>query len=297
MDAQSKQAPRGSLVITEPDRLAEVLATVLRKKGKSANAIAKECGINQGQLSRLLNGKLKRVTTLTYQRLLSVAPPDDMSEIRRLFLPDNARAAISAHEGRLHELENSPEAKLGLSEEERAFVGGLAAEYPKVSRALQKLVRVYAKRRHSYVRWVAALRNVLEPLNRFFTTLGVERGFHELSKDELATFVAHGLERERILLDRDPDLVRAQRAAENVHQTKAMLKARTAHFGVGRPYCWDFVRPRHHLTLEEFGALEDVHGAGTAADPYVFDTESPLKRPRRRRGKYELDAVKTSPDE
>ncbi len=171
------------MVIADPDRLAEVLATVLRNQGKSANALAKECGMNQGQLSRLLNSKLKRVSTLTYRRLLSIAPPDETSEIRGLFLSDDARAAISAHEGWLYELENSPEEQVGLTEEERVSVAELAAEYPKVRRALEKLGRVYNKRQHTYVRWVAALRDVLEPLNRFFTTLGVERGFDELSKD------------------------------------------------------------------------------------------------------------------
>lgn len=235
----------------------------------SANALAKECGIDQGQLSRLLNRKLKRVSTLTYKRLLSTGLPDEMSEMQRLLLSGKTQAVISAHQVWLRDRENSQESEAGLSPEERKLVSELASDYPKVRRALQKLARVVRTHRHDYGRWLAALRDVLEPLNRYFTTLGVERGFHEFSKDELASFVTHGLERERILLNRGPDLVRAQQAAENVGQISYTLGERIMRFGFGRPYCW------------EFRAIADT-SAGTVADPYVLYPEVPLKRPRPR---------------
>ena len=271
------------MVITNRDGLAKVLETIIEKRGKGANSLAKECRIDQAQLSRLLRGKLQRVSVLTYKRLLSIAlAPELLDRIRGLFLSENAREALSTLADRLAELQDTPESRLGLTPGERSVMKRLVEEHPKLRTALNRFDRTVQKRGHTYERKVAALRAVLEPLNRFYTTLGIERGVHELTDEEQAAFIAHGLERERILLEREPDLVRAQRADGKLSEIKTASKTRTEHFGFGRPFCWDFMKPKLSDVLEAAFSSPGVQRRSDGTK-YV-DTPSPLfQRSRKKR--------------
>ena len=80
----------------------------------------------------------------------------------------------------------------------------------RVRRAFERLIRVGKNRRHSISRLVVSVQSALDPLGRANVTNGIERSWSELTQDERARFLASGLDRECILLERHEERVRAQ---------------------------------------------------------------------------------------
>ena len=241
------------LKIRDRELLAEALQRVLDKLGRSTHAVAVAYGVPQPQLNKVLNRKRGGLTTRSYNQLLwlaacagadSEAERDHIKALHGLFREGGELAARGTdwlHSQEMLDIFTSvygrrersvtrandrwiggqmifhfPGVEFGLTLEEQRKLGRLAESNPRLKRALKNLLQVIRQRNHDLSRMMVAFVTAIAPLNHYFATSGVERGFHEFKDDELAKFVALGLERERLLLEREHDATRVQKAAKSL---------------------------------------------------------------------------------
>ncbi len=236
------------LRIADPIRLSRALGRIVERlgKGRSVNSVAKEYEVSQPQLTKLLNQRRSGMTVRTFNELqwlawCASAPNKDsrnfmkrqkdlafhgieilaafaswkesqeLIDIRDSVLSSGAQAALGAFYDEIFRLfSDYPGVLLGLDQEERQRLGKLVDNNKRLRRSLQRLTKVLTERNHIQHRWTLAFVRAIAPLNLYFTTGGIERCMQELDDEELASFVAFGLERERILLDRPHERARAQ---------------------------------------------------------------------------------------
>jgi transcriptional regulator with XRE-family HTH domain len=246
---ESAQGGGERLKIRDRELLAGALRRILGKLGSSTNAVADEYGVSQPQLNKILNRKRNGLTTRSYNELLWLAAcvrvprgeeRDHVKALHPLFVLDADRAArgtdwlrsrealdifasvygrkersvTRTYDGWVDEqIFRHPGVRFGLTLEERERLGRLSENNRRLKRALKGLRQVIHQRHHDSSRMMVAFVNAIAPLNNYFATCGVERGFHELKDDELEKFVALGLERERLLLEREHDSARIQAVA------------------------------------------------------------------------------------
>ena len=183
---------------------------------------------------------MKQIDPVTYAKLRR-ATGRWWIQIESLFLPPEASGSLGGYRDWMAQQERSAEALLGLSRDERRLLRRLR-RVPKLKRALTALDETFEKRRCSLRRRLMAFRSVLEPLNRYYTTDGIEVGFKDLTERELLDFVFWGVKREELLIrKRETEERRAQQAAESVEERENELECRD--LGVSNPvFCWDFMR-------------------------------------------------------
>lgn len=192
-----------SLEIRDRTRLAGKLRLIVERSGLSVNAFAGEHGISQPLLWFLLNEKRKRVSVDTYHTLMRLTSSQEAQVIKELFLDDQAQDVIATYWLWMHRVRIAP---ITVPRKELMSL----MNDTRVRRAFVHLVQVVKNRRHPMSRVVVAVRSALLPLERTHATKGVERSWSELTEDERGRFLAAGLDRERILLERDEERVRAQ---------------------------------------------------------------------------------------
>lgn len=251
------------LKIADRRRLSQALRRIINRlgKGRSVLSVAGEYGVSQPQLAKLLNERRQGLTTATFNELLwlSACASADTAElrghirslhpiflfdavlaahgtdwldsqeafdIRRSVLTPETDEALRAYGREIDRLNDETPGGLGLTLKERDRLGRLRKTHGRLGRVVERFFKTINRRNHDDARWMAAFVRTLAPLNLYFTTGGVERGFHELDDDELAKFVAMGLERELILLKRDHASARAQ---ANVAVQDQIEQARDAH--------------------------------------------------------------------
>ena len=95
--------------------------------------------------------------------------------------------------------------------ERREILKHLKAQRPWVLNRFQSFLE---KRGHLGARSDMAIARAVDPLLDGPESGFVERSWRDLSDDELARFVDAGLARERILLNRSPDVMRTQEISE-----------------------------------------------------------------------------------
>ena len=208
---------------------------------ESFRSFAKRSKISQSTLSHLLAGERRWIQRRTYERLRRCAGPWGL-RLERCFGGD-AAAVIrdEAADWFVRELDR-PEAKRGLSAVERKRLRSLYEESPRLRRAVERLNRALSATDSQVGRRLAAYCSAVAPLNRFFETGGLERGFNELSDTELANFVAWGLDRERVLLHRPRDVIRRQWMSANFENFNEQKARRSSELGKADATCsWDFM--------------------------------------------------------
>jgi plasmid maintenance system antidote protein VapI len=217
--------------IADPPTLAALLASAINEHfGGNQSRAAREVGLKQPTLSRLLGGLQKSITAGTVKRLHRVIPASDHERLAACLLNQASFTTLSQYqnwlvtrERRLESLdarrENPADSmhrrdSLDRDQERRYLLRKMAELCPsQVRRFLATMERRGMK---ASPRVALALNVVIEPLLDSHLTGGIERGCYDLTADEFITFVEAGLAREDILLNRSPDGIRAQEAAEFV---------------------------------------------------------------------------------
>jgi transposase-like protein len=214
-------------------RLARALSEVIKTRfSDSQSAAAREWGIDQSTLSRLIGQRRAQITPRLATRLIDVLPEESATAVAASLLTPRAYDALTAHRNWLEMRElwfrysfrvpnsGSRTARISVSitrshdriEDRREMLAEMAAL---CSAQLRKFLRGVAKQGLANSPRVAvALNNVIAPLVERGIAGSIERGGGELTREEFIQFVEAGLVREEILLNRSPDAIRAQEVSE-----------------------------------------------------------------------------------
>lgn len=230
---RSKARSKGwTFTILDRGRLAAVLDRAIRTRfGGNVSAAARSVGMPQSQVYRFSRGALGGARRETLERLAKLVLPSERREIRAALLPRETVVALRRYDRWLRE--SAAPAVLGLDVLSSLVKRPWEAETASATLAfrsheLQRLVRVLRRRfpqpfdrfagemqrrGHARQRRIAlAVARVVAPLLDAGASGGIERDVDELSESELRRFLAAGFARERILLRRAPDVLRAQEA-------------------------------------------------------------------------------------
>ena len=238
------QVPRQRwIVIRDRVELGRMLEVAWR--GKKQADIEKRYGIRQPLVSELLKAKLDRITLESYRTLRrAVGVSWWRLKMEPLFLAPGAAGALESYKGWMIRDEQTEEAQLGLSRDQRRLLRRLAyGPGSKLKKAYRALDETCAKRSCSLRRRLAAFRSAIEPLNRYYTTDGIEPGFTDFGNEkDLINFVYWGLKREELLLRmREADERRAQQADQSAEDRDDELERRD--LGVSDSlFSWDFMK-------------------------------------------------------
>ena len=216
----------------------------------SSQAVADYLELSRETIKRLEEGKLSRIGLATYRRLMEVAQKDSY-HLQRAVLSEATRARLKKANDRLAAAFEDEESSLGLPQAIRIRLRELMRK-KRFRKTVTGFIRLLESHGHSPLRRREAFRAVLSPLNGFQTTHGIERGFHELSNNELASFVAAGLRWQMVLLKRGADVARAQSRAKRPPDGTFELG------DVSPEYSWDFLEGERLWALSELRADLDI---------------------------------------
>lgn len=223
-------------IVQERDTFAAILnEAILSRYDGNRNAAAKAVGIPYTTLKRYLEQRGAAVRHETIERLRKLVGGGHASRLEAALLSPLARRVIdhydhwvieetralewgSIHTNRVAAIPSDNEAELE-SKVAKAIDRGtqlwqlvqmLRRRFPKEWKPLQSHL---TKRGHFNPRARLAFLRVVEPLSAADETWGVERSWREFSDQEIMEFIKAGVARERILLDRETDIRRAQEEA------------------------------------------------------------------------------------
>lgn len=216
----------------------------------SLQALANYLRLSRETIRRLEKGRLRRIGLATYRRLLEVAQKDSY-HLQWAVLSEPTRVRLEKANYRLAAAFEDEESSLGLPLAIRIRLRQLLREKG-FRKTVTGFTRLLESHGHTPLRRREAFRAVLSPLSRFQTTHGIERGFHELKKDELANFVAAGLRWQMVLLKRDADEARAQSRAKRPPDGTFELG------DVSPEYSWDFLEGERLWASSELRADLDI---------------------------------------
>jgi hypothetical protein len=220
-DIVHRQGRTRRVRIVDPGGFAEVLWRGIESDhGGNQSVAARAIGVSQPELSRLLNGRilsLRPQTLAAIQSRLSSANREAMRST--LLSPRALNTALPRYEHWLAAagpsfLLNSGTSLRALAKPE--WLKERRDLFRHVKRQCPEMVSAFhdwlAKQRHTEDsgRVNMAWYHILEPLLQWSDSGRIERDWRELSEEELSRFVKHGIEREKILLQRSPRLQRAQ---------------------------------------------------------------------------------------
>ena len=232
------------LPIRDPIALARLLQDVLEQShnGSQAHAARAIGGPKksaseaawQTLLSRLLGCSQRSIQAKTYRRLRELVPNDRHDELFDAVASPEAWALLEAYDRWIVErgdrfvLRRGMRYRLtpaGLRRERGSHFMQRDAELSHLLRHLREDVALRSYRRsfedratalgHSRMRIALAVVRTLEPLLERSESGFIERGWKELSPDELRQFIEAGFARESILLRRPPRIQRAQAMLES----------------------------------------------------------------------------------
>ena len=226
-------------LIADRARFAAQLRGALREQKLNQSEAAARIGITQPQMSKLLQAQLGGLREETLQRVLTLFSEGRKEYLAEALISPAAREARKAYTDRMDEIwfnfvqwraalleRYNPDAltrydKRGggdaiwaglLDRIETVCARDLAAFRKTLERRghLGSPAQALLGSRDTQIRYHFAIWRVLEPFNMHEETSGFERGADELSDAEFRRFVLAGLKRELILLNRAPDVQRAQ---------------------------------------------------------------------------------------
>lgn len=236
-----REAPRRTgrpgtvLTIRDPARLAEEIQSVIRTvHGNSLNAAARAIGISEPTLRRYARKKARRIKLDTLAHLARLFPPG-RGALRQSVFGDATMDAVLAYVFWLQSLTKNiitprPLVVPPLAYGARTWDGAELELEKLVVRTkavapdvIADFIALVYTRQHAEDRHRLAMLRTFEPLLAYPVTGGVERHPDELSDDDFAAFVRAGLAREKILLQRDADIARAQDAVRRPLPTVSPL--------------------------------------------------------------------------
>jgi hypothetical protein len=183
------------------------------RSAASEERLAAYLEISRDTIRHLSSDKPRKIDLSTFRHLERIAGRH-RDALRRAVLSDRTETHLDMAAGARHRLLEEPEAERGLSRAAARRLRELVrnARSRSLSRLIDALERALIDGGHSDRRRIDVYRAILAPLNRFYTSGGVERGVDDLDDRELGRFLVYGLRRELILLRRSCDEVRAQKA-------------------------------------------------------------------------------------
>lgn len=223
----SRGRPRVRIAIRDGARLANAIDELVQRdfEGNGVRA-AVHIGIERSLLNRLRHGAARSLSTRDLKRLRAALPADQFFEIERSLVDQPTAEMLSAFDSwvrleqeRLLHRDYLPDTEVGRAM--RSVPGWESQrlmEYQHVVTVIRQKCRSateafdnwLSRRGHFRLRADLAYARIIAPLLDSREAGSIERGWEELTDAELRRFVKAGIERERILLDRPPDLQRAQ---------------------------------------------------------------------------------------
>jgi hypothetical protein len=226
----SKGRPRTRIDVLNRQLLASVLREVVDAEfGGGISAAAQEIGLERSLLGRILSQKAKTISHDDLRTLRKKVSQKQFIEISRALYPAAVAELIrafdkwvSAERDRILE-RDLPDTPVGRAlrtvspwETQRLLeyqhlLDTAAAKFPDLIESFDDFLE---RRKHFQSRGNLAYLRVFAPLLDATDSGHVERGWRDLTDDELRRFVQAGMEREHILLDRTPDPERAQEISQ-----------------------------------------------------------------------------------
>lgn len=187
-------------------------------------------GIERSLLNRLRQGMPKTLGRSDLTRLRKAFPGDEFAEIERALLSRRAAEALAAFDAWVHaEREGLLYRDTPTDTEVGRAIASVAGwemqrmfEYhhlldvirTRFSPRIERFDSWLKRRQHFQSRGELAYMRILAPLLDGRESGHIERRWEEMSDTELSRFIEAGIEREELLLDRPPELQRAQEQAE-----------------------------------------------------------------------------------
>jgi hypothetical protein len=216
--------------IVDPERLAKEIKLALDTRyGGSQSEAARDVGLSQSQLSRLLSCQMRLVTRTTLEALLTLVEEWRHSGLYQAFLTPLEWGALRRYyewtdmwDGDTQPIEYefppSREADEGVAQRRERWMDLVEDLRKRFPAHFNDFDRFLKSRGHRGIRVDLAFRRIVEPLLQTDGSGGIERDWRELNHEELEAFVKAGIKRETIMLDRSPDIQRAKEASERVSQ-------------------------------------------------------------------------------
>ena len=225
-----RRPPKRLFVIGDRDALSrEISSAIEHKANGNTSAAARVARMRQPELHRLKNGQIGSIGRKAIEGLHRLVPPHRRAALQACLVSPAALEFIHANESwstqsRRRFLErgglgDTPAGRAVQSVLGWEFQRGLERdhllrlcreEFPDLFERFERFLQQYA---HSASRAKIAFDRILEPLLESRESGFVERSWEELTTAELRRDVKAGMDRERILLRRSPDLQRAQQQA------------------------------------------------------------------------------------
>lgn len=221
------RAKQRAFVIEDRPLLArEVMRIVKREFEGNLSEAARSIGMSQPQLYRIAREQSGGMQSATLKKLVKLMPEASRGVLDRAILTPQARSRLRRYydfyEGarseshwkrrriiapiRLRPPSRKQFAKKMRSERDVLW-RHLKEKFPYEFRSLE---RIGKERGHDPTRVGFAWEAVVEPLLLGPLTGGIERDWRELSDTEMVRFIRAGIAREKIVLNRSPDIQRAQ---------------------------------------------------------------------------------------
>jgi hypothetical protein len=227
----SKGRPRTRITILDRPRLGHAITEMINEMfgGKLKDA-ASSIGIERSLLSRLANGSAHSLGVADLGTLRRQLPRELFTAIERSVYPEGVIELLNAYDSwvmeereRFLHRESMPETVTGRAlktvlawETQRLLEYDylrevVADKFPDLIADMDKFL---VRRKHFQTRGDLAYIRILSPLLDSLDSGHIERRWQEMPDRELRAFVEAGIAREKILLDRAPDLQRAQEVFE-----------------------------------------------------------------------------------
>jgi hypothetical protein len=205
--------------IADAKSLARVLRVVVDEDyGGNMSEAARAVGMQQSQLHRLANRKLGAVRWQTLLLLRKLLGRKRLPELDKAVVSPDVQNTLDCYRRwlarqQLNLRHRSRERNLWAQELGLLQWGGREVRRW-LRRRVPELVKQFdgflMRRGHLHERADLAYQRLLAPLWHSAATCGIERDLSDLPPKQLTAFVKAGIVRERILLERSPDLQRSQ---------------------------------------------------------------------------------------
>lgn len=227
----SSGRPRTRVAIWDNARIAAAIGVVIERDfGGSVSKAAEKIEIERSLLNRLRDGAARSLSRRDVGRLRKALPREDFAEIEHAIVNRRAGEALAAFDARVRSeqewmlsRDTPTDTEVGRAiasvvgwETQRLLeyhylVDAIRTRFPSLVTGFDRWL---LQRQHSRSRGELAYTRILGPLLNGRESGCIERRWEEMSERELSRFIKAGVEREKILLDRPPDLQRAQQNAE-----------------------------------------------------------------------------------
>jgi hypothetical protein len=180
-------------------------ANIYRRYGGNVNEAARAVGLSQPTLHRMCTNPPAALYASSLRAVERLLSPDDRLPFGQTLLTPEAQERIAAQRRWIDAI--NAQRLAARPQLVRELIDRVRREVPDVVTEWKALFQRpgFLKGRRAVALW-----RVIAPLAEAESTGGVERTHDELTVEEFQQFVRRGWEREKILLCREPDVVRAQ---------------------------------------------------------------------------------------